>query len=96
MNSGVSSRGRYIVDGRAITNSGGIVLTMAGVYMVYANSPINSSVIDGGNFDTDFAAIDRDTRHRNLLMRVGVYVVLIGSFLQLVSNFLPAANPSAA
>ncbi|MCL6619302.1 MAG: hypothetical protein K6T33_05880 [Thermomonas hydrothermalis] len=83
-----------MADWKVIANSVGIVLTMIGVYMIYANSPINNHVIDGGDFDTDFAAIERTTKRRNKLMTVGVYIVLGGSLLQLASNFIP--SPAAA
>jgi hypothetical protein len=86
----------YMADWRMITNSVGIVLTMIGVYMIYANSPINQHVIDGGDFETDFGAIDRATKRRNKLMTVGVYIVLGGSLLQLASNFVPVPPTAAA
>jgi hypothetical protein len=79
----------HMEDYKVIINSIGIVMTMVGVYMVYANSPINDHVIDGGTFDTDHAAEERSTKRRNKLMTIGVYIVLTGSLLQLVSNFLP-------
>ncbi|RYG65004.1 hypothetical protein EON80_18180 [bacterium] len=84
-----------MADWRLITNSIGIVLTMIGVYMVYANSPINAHVIDGGDFETDLSLEDRSTKRRNKLLRVGVYIVLTGSFLQFVSNFLPPVDATA-
>ena len=85
-----------MADWKLITNSIGIALTMIGVYVIYANSPINSHVIDGGDFDTDFSAIERSTKRRNSLMRAGVYIVLAGSLIQLVSNFMPSTNAAAA
>ncbi|TCZ78322.1 hypothetical protein [Lysobacter sp. N42] len=88
--------GSYMVDWKVIANSLGIVLTMIGVYMVYANSPINHHIIDGGSLDTDFAAIERATIRRNRLMTLGVYIVLGGSMLQLASNFLPSPSVAAA
>lgn len=78
-----------MADWKLIFNAIGIAVTMIGVYMVYAYSPINSHGIDGGRADTDFSAIERTTKRRNQSMRVGVYIVLAGSLLQLVSNFMP-------
>jgi hypothetical protein len=70
-------------------NSLGIVLTIVGVYIVYINSPLNFDTIDGGNFSTDFEEIKRVTNSKNKWMRNGVYIIIIGSLLQLVSNYIP-------
>jgi hypothetical protein len=85
-----------MADLKTIINSVGILLTMVGVYMIYANSPINHHVIDGGDFDTDHSAEERATSCRNKLMTAGVYIVLGGYLLQLFSNFLPASDAAAA
>jgi hypothetical protein len=77
-------------------SSAGILVTMLGVYIVYANSPINFTVIDGGHPGDDWAGIERAAARRNILIRIGVYVVLLGSFLQLVSNFAPMFYGAAA
>lgn len=69
---------------------------MVGVYIVYANSPINAQIIDGGTFNTNFAAEAHAMKQRNDLMQIGVYIVLVGSLLQLGSNFLPALDVATA
>ena len=74
---------------KTITNSVGLLLTIIGVYLVYKNSPINFDTIDGGDDTTDFKEISRITNKRNSLLRKGVYIVMLGSALQLVSNFMP-------
>ena len=70
-------------------NSAGLLVTVAGVYMVYYNSPLNFHTIDGGDAFTDFDKIKQQTSRRNSLLRVGVFVVIGGTLLQLISNFIP-------
>jgi hypothetical protein len=71
-------------------NSFGLIVTIVGVYMVYHFSPMNFDTIDGGSFDADFKQIERETNRRNSLLRVGVFVVIGGTLLQLLSNFIPS------
>lgn len=82
-------------DLKTSLNSLGIVLTLVGVYVVYLNSPLNEHAIDGGSADTDFDKMRRQAQRRNLLMRCGVYTVLVGSLLQLTSNYIPAEVSSS-
>ena len=82
-------------DTRTLINSVGIVITMVGVYVVYVNSPINYTVIDGGDANTDWSVVEHKARLRNVLLRVGVYAVLVGSLVQLASNFVPAGSTAA-
>jgi len=77
-------------DLKTTLNSFGLLLTMVGIYVVYHYSPLNFSEIDGGDASTDDAKEKRAVAHRNRLLRVGVYVVIAGSLLQFVSNFIPA------
>lgn len=77
-----------IIDAKAFINSIGISLTILGVYMVYINSPINNTVIDGGDANTDWSAVERRANRRNILLRTGVYIIIGGSLIQLISNFL--------
>lgn len=67
----------------------GIILSMAGVVVVYLFSPLNESVIDGGDASTDFRWIDAEVRRKNRLMKVGVALVLAGSLLQVIANYCP-------
>ena len=85
-----------MADCKTLINSIGIVLTIVGVYLVYVNSPINYTVIDGGGAGDDWSAIERKASLRNTLLKVGVYLVLAGSATQLVSNFVPAGGEAAA
>jgi len=85
-----------MIDVKTIVNSVGVGLTMLGVYMIYINSPINYTIISGGGPDTDWAAIERKANLRNTLIKVGVYLVLLGSATQLVSNFVPSGSAAAA
>ncbi len=74
---------------KIVVNSGGLLATIVGVYMVYYFSPINIHTIDGGDAFTDFEKIKEETNRRNSLLRVGVFVVIGGTILQLISNFIP-------
>jgi ClpP class serine protease len=78
------------MDAKTVVNSIGIVLNIVGVYMVYVNSPINFYEIDGGEFDDDSSKYRVETERKNRLLRVGVFVVIVGSVIQLVSNFIPS------
>jgi hypothetical protein len=73
-------------------STAGIILSIAGVVVVYLFSPLNESVIDGGDASTDFRTIDAEVRRKNRLMKVGVALVLGGSLLQLVANYCPDTN----
>ena len=70
-------------------NSIGILLTIVGVWIVYRNSPINTNVIDGGSATDDHSHTESNNNRANRLLKCGVYIVMFGSILQLVSNFLP-------
>ena len=70
-------------------STAGIILSMAGVFVVYKFSPLNESVIDGGDASTDFRRIHAEVRRKNRLMRLGVALVLGGSLLQVVANYCP-------
>jgi ClpP class serine protease len=78
------------MDAKTVVNSIGIVLNIVGVYMVYVNSPINFYEIDGGEFDDDSSKYRAETERKNRLLRVGVFVVIVGSVIQLISNFIPS------
>jgi hypothetical protein len=79
-----------MIDLKTGLNAFGIFLSALGVWIVYVNSPLNFSSIDGGDASTDFDAIEKNTTKRNQYMRVGVWLIISGSLLQLVSNFVPA------
>ena len=73
---------------KLIVNSIGIILTIIGVYVIYINSPVNFSKIDGGNALTDYDKINEKIKAKNEFLKFGVYIVILGSFLQLISNFM--------
>ena len=75
-------------DFKTIINSIGLILNIVGVYVVYVYSPINIDEIDGGDASTDYDQLARETHRRNRLLRLGVYIVIGGSVLQLASNFI--------
>lgn len=79
-------------DLKIAINSVGLIMTIVGVYSVYHNSPLNMSGIDGGNASTDFKAIKRQTSTRNVRLKMSVYVVIAGTILQLVSNFIASSQ----
>jgi len=68
-----------------LINAVGLVLNIIGVIVVYINSPINQHII-GGGFIEDKTDYGRITKTRNTLMKVGVMIILLGSFLQLAAN----------
>ena len=78
-----------MIDLRTSINSFGLVLTIGGVVTIYLNSPLNFFGIDGGSPDTDFSAIEKATLRRNALMKVGTLLVVLGTVLQLASNYGP-------
>lgn len=77
-----------MADLKTALNSLGLLLTIVGIVLLYLNSPLNSSTIDGGRADTDFAAIHSETAKRNVRMKVATVLVIIGTGVQLGSNFL--------
>jgi len=68
----------------------GIAISIAGVVLVYLYSPLNESVIDGGDFSTDTDALVRAANSKNKWMRCGVCCVVCGSLIQAVANYIPA------
>ncbi len=71
-----------------IINSLGIILNIIGVIMVYIYSPINFHTIDGGEIGEEYVDPVPIVNRRNKLLKTGVGIVLLGSILQLFSNFL--------
>jgi hypothetical protein len=78
-----------MIDLKTGLNAFGIFLSGLGVWIVYINSPLNFSSIDGGDASTDSDLIEKNTIKRNHHMRAGVWVILAASLLQLISNFIP-------
>jgi uncharacterized membrane protein len=80
------------MDIKTIINSAGLILTLIGVYLVYKGSPIHYDKISGGSAQTDWEKVKRETDRKNRLVTIGVYLVIIGTVLQLISNFIPATK----
>jgi hypothetical protein len=76
------------MDLKTTVNSIGILLTIIGVYIVFKNSPINFNAVDGGNASSNYDEHDKIIKRANWWLRAGVYIVMIGSILQLISNYI--------
>ncbi len=72
-------------------NIAGGVLTIAGVWLVYRGSPLVDSAIDGGGASTDHHSNARLATKKNRLAKVGVWLVLSGSVIQVTANFIPSS-----
>jgi hypothetical protein len=60
-------RGRSVSFSTASCLTGmGLLMTFLGAVLTYANSPINSNVIDGGSASSDYESIARETRVKNM------------------------------
>ncbi len=81
-------------DLKTTLNSAGICLTILGVALLYFNSPLNTYGIDGGVARTDHRANQRQTARRNTRMRCGTALVVLGSIVQLASNYVAPACAS--
>ena len=78
-----------IFSPKNLINSSGIIMTIIGVYTVYISSPINYDAISGGDPRTDWKKIGRQTQRKNRNLKLGVYLIIVGSLLQLASIFIP-------
>lgn len=76
------------MDCKLIINSIGLIFTIIGIYIVYIYSPLNFDIIDGGDASTDYNKINKQTLKRNTRLKWGVYIVMSGSIVQLLSNFI--------
>lgn len=74
---------------KTIVNSLGLILTVVGVYGVYCSSPINEDIIDGGRADDDRDKQEKETSRKNLFLKRSVWIIVVGTLLQLLSNFIP-------
>jgi hypothetical protein len=78
------------MDVKTAINSLGLILNGVGILVVYYNSPINFHTIDGGNADSDFTSFEKETNTKNKWLRIGVWIVVAGTALQFLSNFIPS------
>jgi uncharacterized membrane protein len=75
-------------DFKTTLNIVGLVLTMIGVYIIFINSPVNEHTIDGGTTEDNHQDFQRETAQKNKHMKYGVYIVILGTMLQLTSNYV--------
>lgn len=73
------------MDFKTLVNSVGILLTIIGVYIAFINSPINDYEIIQ-SFEID--KIKKESNRKNIFLKIGIYLVIIGSAIQLISNFI--------
>lgn len=73
----------------------GIAMTIVGVSLLYWFSPLNEWQIDGGTVDTDSRQLEKEAKRKNHLMRVGVFLVVAGSAIQILANYWPQAVASS-
>ena len=66
----------------------GNALAILGVSIVYYNSPLNISDLDCGSASTDFEAISKETQKKNMRMRIGVFLVILGSLTQILGSLI--------
>lgn len=74
---------------RTIVNAFGILANIVGAWMVYKNSPLNFDVIDAGGAASNWVAQVKATKKKNNKVKKGVYILLAGSLIQLIANFIP-------
>ena len=72
----------------AVINSVGLALIFAGVLILYFNSPLNTAVLDSGDAFTDVEADIRLEDRRNDNMRLAVGLILLGTALQFLGQWL--------
>lgn len=71
-----------------VLNLIGLLLNLLGVWCLYKNSPLNLRVIDKG-LSVEIEVEDVVTSNqKNKKMKHCVYAILIGTFLQLISQLL--------
>ena len=71
-----------------ILNLAGLITVLIGTLIAFVNSPLNLSSIDGGTASTDFDKIDKKTKKKNSLMKYGIYLIMFGTLLQILSNII--------
>lgn len=62
-------------------------LNILGVIILFLNSPINKSRIDGGTASTDWKAIERVNKRRNVLMYIGLFLIVGAALIQFYCVF---------
>ena len=71
-----------------ILNLAGLITVLIGTFIALFNSPLNLSKIDGGKASTDFDKIDKKTKRKNSLMKSGIYLIMLGTLVQILSNII--------
>jgi len=64
----------------------GISITILGIWIVWAFSPLNSSITDGGDSTDSVDKSKNKSKVKNRYMTIGVAVITVGSSLQIASN----------
>jgi uncharacterized membrane protein len=68
-------------------NTIGLILLLIGTFIAYLNSPLNFHSIDGGDSKTDHKKEEKIIKRKNKLMKLGIYLIMIGTLLQILSSF---------
>lgn len=76
------------IDTKTSINSIGLLLTIIGTFVVYKNSPLNTSNIDGGNASSNYETEKYKVNQKNKYAIYGVRLIVAGTALQLVSNYI--------
>jgi len=74
---------------KTTVNSIGIIMTIIGVWALWKTSPTNFSIINAGAAIDNWKTAQKKTADKNRIMNGSVILILTGSFLQLLSNFIP-------
>lgn len=64
-----------------------LILNILGIIILFFNSPQNKWRIDGGTPSTDWKAIEKATKRRNILMYVGLFLILGAALIQFYCIF---------
>lgn len=76
------------MDCKILINSIGIILSVIGTYVAFLYSPQNYSGVDEGDSSTDYNAIENEVKIKNEILKPGVYIIMVGAALQLISQFI--------
>ncbi len=64
----------------------GLIVVFIGTTIALVNSPLNFYSNDGGDAKTDFVKEQNKTKKKNCLMKLGIYLILMGTLAQILSN----------
>ena len=72
---------------KAWLNIGGLLLTLAAIWLMAHKGPENWVGIDGGTPSTDFSALGKAARRRNLCMKIGAFAATVGAIAMFAASF---------